>query len=85
MKISHWVETTDQEVNDLYMMAVKVATATYPSIEEENAAILATMPLFKSALDDLVSQAFKLGYEKKKKMGKLKEMSVDETHSSVMP
>lgn len=84
MKISHWVETTDQEVNDLYMMVVKVATATYPSEEEENATILATMPLFKSALDDLVSQAFKLGYEKKKKMGKLKEMSVDETFSSVM-
>jgi len=85
MKINHWVETTDQEVNDLYMMVVKVATAAYPSEEEENATILATMPLFKSALDDLVSQAFRLGYEKKKKMRKLKEMSVDETPSSVMP
>jgi len=67
MKVNHWVETTDQEANDLYMHAITIATATYPTVEEQDAAILAAMPHFKTALDDLVSQAFKLGYTKKRK------------------
>lgn len=75
MKVKHWVETTDQEVNDLYMMVVAVATAAYPSVEAQNAAIISAMPEFKAALDDLISEAFKMGYKKMKKHCKPKEES----------
>jgi len=67
MKVNHWVETTDQEASDLYMMAISIATASYPTVEEQDAAILTAMPHFKTVLDDLVSQAFKLGHAKKHK------------------
>lgn len=61
MEIKHWVETTEEEANELYMIAIKTATATYPSMEEQDAAILAEMPAFKSKLDEFVSEAYVLG------------------------
>ena len=61
MKVKHWVETTEEEASNLYMMAVSVASATYASAEEQNAAILSAMPEFKAALDDLISEAYKMG------------------------
>jgi len=61
MKINHWIETNEDEVNSLYMMAITTATKTYATPEEQAAAILAEMPLFKTALDALVSEAYKLG------------------------
>ena len=67
MEIKHWVETTENEASDLYMHAITIATASYPTVEEQDAAILAAMPHFKSALDDLVSVAYELGRNKKKK------------------
>lgn len=67
MKVNHWVETTEQEASDLYMHAITIAKASYPTVEEQDMAILEAMPHFKAALDDLVSQAFKLGYAKKHK------------------
>jgi len=64
MEIKHWVETSEEEANDVYMMAIKTATASYPSIEEQDAAILAEMPAFKSKLDELISEAYRLGIKK---------------------
>jgi len=61
MEIEHVVRSSEKECNDLYMMAISVATATYPSVDAENAAILAAMPLFKSQLDLLAEEAFNLG------------------------
>jgi nicotinamidase-related amidase len=80
MKVSHWVETTDQEANDLYMMVVTVTSASYSSVDEQNAAILAAMPDFKMALDEMVSEAFELGFKKMKKV--IKREEVDASHSS---
>jgi len=76
MRVKHWVETTEEEASNLYMMAVSVASATYASAEEQNAAILSAMPEFKAGLDDLVSEAFKMGYKKMKKICKPKEEKV---------
>jgi hypothetical protein len=67
MEIKHWVETSEDEASYLYMMVVSVATATYPTVEDQNAAILSAMPEFKAALDDLISEAYKLGRMKSKK------------------
>jgi hypothetical protein len=67
MEIKHWVETSEQEAGELYMMAIAVATATYPTVEEQDSAILKAMPDFKSRLDDLISMAYELGRKKKKK------------------
>lgn len=78
MEIKHWVETSEKEAGDLYMMAVAVATATYPTVEEQDAAILAAMPAFKSALDDLVCEAFKLGIKKMKKWSGKSKTSKDD-------
>ena len=64
MEIKHWVETTEQEANELYMMAITVATVQYPSTEEQDAAILAGMTEFKSKLDEFVSEAYRLGSKK---------------------
>ena len=61
MEIKHWVETTEPEANELYMMAIKTATTQYSSVEEQDAAILAEMPAFKSKLDDFVTSAYTLG------------------------
>ena len=61
MEIKHWVETTEPEANELYMMAITVATASYPSIEEQDAAILSGMAEFKSKLDEFVTSAYTLG------------------------
>jgi len=61
MEIKHWVETTEDEASSLYMMAVSVATATFATVEEQNAAILSAMPEFKAALDEMVSEAYRLG------------------------
>ena len=63
MEIKHWVETTEPEANELYMMAITTATTSYPSVEEQDAAILAEMVSFKSKLDELVSEAFALGHK----------------------
>ena len=61
MEIKHWVETTEPEASELYMIAITTASATYPSVEDHDAAILAAMPAFKAALDELISEAFRLG------------------------
>jgi phosphoglycolate phosphatase-like HAD superfamily hydrolase len=67
MEIKHWVETTEDEASDLYMMVVSIATESYASVAEQNAAILSAMPEFKAALDELVSEAYRLGRMKSKK------------------
>jgi phosphoglycolate phosphatase-like HAD superfamily hydrolase len=66
MEIKHWVETTEDEASSLYMMVVSVATATFATVEEQNAAILSAMPEFKAALDEMVSEAYRLGRMKSK-------------------
>lgn len=66
MEIEHIVRTSKEECDDLYMMAIKVAIASYPSVEEQNAAILAEAPMFKAKLDELVKQAYSLGKKMKK-------------------
>lgn len=63
MDLNYTVTSSTDEANALYMMAVSIATATYPSVDAENAAILAGMPAFKSALDALAEEAFCLGQE----------------------
>ena len=65
MEIKHIVETSEQECTDLYMSAISVATASYPSIEEQNAAITAAMVEFKKKLDDLVGEAT-AGFKKRR-------------------
>ena len=61
MEIKHWVETSEEEANDVYMMAIRTATASYPSVEEQDSAILSEMSAFKSKLDELISEAYALG------------------------
>jgi hypothetical protein len=73
MEIEHIVKSSETECNELYMMAVSVASVTYPTVEEHNAAILAAMPGFKEKLDSLVKLAFHLG----KKMSKSDEGDED--------
>jgi len=63
MDLNYTVSSSEDEANALYMMAVSIATATYPSVDAENAAILAGMPAFKAALDELAEEAFCLGQE----------------------
>lgn len=67
MEIKHWVETTEDEANELYMMVVSIATSSFASVEEQNAAIVSAMPEFKAALDEMVSEAYRLGRMKSKK------------------
>ena len=63
MKVNHWIETSEEEATPLYMLAVTTASKTYATPEEHNAAVLEEMPMFKTALDALVSEAYKLGKE----------------------
>jgi hypothetical protein len=63
MDLNYTVTSSTDEANALYMMAISIATATYPSVDAENAAILAGMPAFKAALDVLAEEAFCLGQE----------------------
>lgn len=63
MDLNYTVTSSEDEANALYMMAISIATATYPSVDAENAAILAGMPAFKEALDELAEEAFCLGQE----------------------
>lgn len=74
MEIKHWVETTEDEASSLYMMVVSVATATFATVEEQDAAILSAMPEFKAALDEMVSEAYRLGRTKSKDV---KDVTVD--------
>jgi hypothetical protein len=74
MEIKHWVETTEDEASSLYMMAVSVATESYTTVEEQNAAILSAMPEFKAALDEMVSEAYRLG---RMKFKETKDVTVD--------
>lgn len=67
MEIKHWVETTEDEASHLYMMVVSIATSSFSTVEEQNAAILSAMPEFKAELDELVSEAYRLGRMKSKK------------------
>lgn len=73
MKVKHSVMTEDSECADLYVIATTACLATYPTIEEQNAAILAARDVFKTKLDDLVLKAFKIG----KKMGKKSSDTMD--------
>ena len=73
MEIEHIVKSSETECNELYMMAVSVASITYPTVEEHNATVLAAMPGFKEKLDELVKLAFRLG----KKMAKSDEGDED--------
>ena len=61
MDLNYTVASSEDEANSLYMMAISIATATYPSVDAENVAILAGMPAFKAALDALAEEAFILG------------------------
>ena len=72
MEIEHIVRSSKEENDDLYMRAITVAIASYPSTEEQNEAILAESKMFKSKLDDLILQAFTLG----KKMEKSDKIDV---------
>ena len=61
MDLNYTVSSSQDEANTLYMMAISIATATYPSVDAENVAILAGMTPFKEALDHLAEEAFLLG------------------------
>jgi len=67
MKVKHTVETNDAEVDVLYSMVSSICLATYPTVEEQNAAVVAGKVAFKKALDDLVAKAFKCGTKLGKK------------------
>jgi hypothetical protein len=73
MEIEHIVKSSEAECNELYMIAVSVASVAYPTVEEHNAAVFAAMPGFKDRLDELVKLAFRLG----KKMAKSDEGDED--------
>lgn len=75
MKVKHSVMTDDKECSDLYVIATTACLATYTTIEEQNAAILAAQNIFKTKLDELVLKAFKIG----KKMGKKSSDTMDTT------
>lgn len=66
MEIEHIVRTSIEECDELYMIAVRVAAASYPSVEEQNAAILAALPEFKAKLDSIAAIAYGLGKKMKK-------------------
>lgn len=61
MKVKHSVETEDMEVDMLYSMVTAICLAPYPTVEEQNAAIIAGKESFKTKLDELVLKAFKVG------------------------
>jgi hypothetical protein len=61
MKVKHSVETEDVEADLLYNMVTAICLAPYPTVEEQNAAILAAKLEFKTKLDELVLKAFKVG------------------------
>ena len=73
MKVRHTVETNDSEVEALYSMVSGICLATYPSVEEQTAAVVAGKVAFKSALDELIAKAFKIGT----KMGKKSSDTMD--------
>lgn len=75
MKIKHSVETEDEEVSLLYDMVTSICLAPYPTVEEQNAAIIAGKIAFKKALDELVLKSFKVGC----KIGKKKADVTDAT------
>lgn len=74
MEIKHWVETTEDEASSLYMMVVSIATSTFATVEEQNAAILSAMPEFKAALDEMVSEAYRMG---RMKLKETKDVTVE--------
>ena len=73
MKVKHTVETNDAEVETLYSMVSGICLATYPTMEEQTAAVVAGKVSFKNALDELIAKAFKIGT----KMGKKSSDTMD--------
>lgn len=63
MKVKHSVETEDLEAEVLYSMVTAICLAPYPTVEEQNMAIVAGKHTFKDELDELVLKAFDVGFK----------------------
>ena len=61
MKIKHSVVTEDMEADELYSMVTALCLAPYPTVEEQNMAIVAGKHTFKHELDELILKAFDVG------------------------
>ncbi len=61
MKVRHIVESEMEECEALYMVATTACLTVYPTVEEQNAAILAAKDVFKTHLDMLLAKAYGLG------------------------
>lgn len=63
MKIKHSVETEDMEAEVLYSMVTALCLAPYPTVEEQNMAIVEGKHTFKHELDQLVLKSFDVGFK----------------------
>lgn len=63
MKIKHSVVTDDKEANELYGIVTDICLAPYPTVEEQDMAIMACKHTFKHELDKLVWKAFEVGFK----------------------
>jgi hypothetical protein len=63
MKIKHSVETDDREAGELYNMVTGLCLAIYPTVEEQDMAIIAGQHAFKQELDKLILKAFDVGFK----------------------
>lgn len=74
MKIRHTVEVDVSEVEGLFNPVMQACVTTYPTAEEQAAAILAAKQGFTDSLNDLLAKALRLG----KKLGKKSADSADD-------
>jgi len=62
MKVNKWCSSTDAESHELFIHPANIASTSYGSTEEHQAALAAEMVTFKEKLDDIISEAYGLGY-----------------------
>jgi len=61
MIVRHSIETEKTEADMLFELVSSVCLAVYPSVEEQGVHVEAAKVSFKTALDELVCHAFKVG------------------------
>lgn len=61
MKVKHSVESTQDEVDLLFNIAMTASLMVYPTVEEQSSAILAAKTDFQIKLDSLLGIAYKTG------------------------
>lgn len=85
MKVRHSIETEDVEADMLYNMVTSICLASYSTVEEQSAAIMAAKLVFKTKLDELVLKAFKVGTKIGKKKADVSDSAMYDAEAVPTP